>query len=113
MNIINNLLDEQYVIKLFKKEVSEPNMLARLSGDEFVLALFGIEKLDQFIPQVEHYIQSIRRTYLLDEDEFFVTFSVGVALYPDNGKDYITLLRHADAAQSIAKAKGKDQNRHL
>ncbi len=92
-----------------KKEISEPNMLARHSGDEFVLALFGIEKLDQFIPQVEHYIQSIRKTYLLDEDEFFVTYSVGVALYPDNGKDYITLLRHADAAQSIAKAKGKDQ----
>ena len=45
----------------------------------------------------------------MDEDEFFVTYSVGVAIYPDNGRDYITLLRHADTAQSIAKSKGRDQ----
>lgn len=97
------------IAKYLKKEIKAPNMLARIGGDEFVLALFDIDHLDQFIPQVEKYIHIIRRTYLLDEDDFFVTFSSGVALYPDHGKDYITLLRHSDAAQSIAKAKGKDQ----
>ncbi|MBN2300560.1 MAG: bifunctional diguanylate cyclase/phosphodiesterase [Acholeplasmataceae bacterium] len=97
------------IAKYLKKEIKAPNMLARIGGDEFVLALFDIDHLDQFIPQVEKYTHIIRRTYLLDEDDFFVTFSSGVALYPDHGKDYITLLRHSDAAQSIAKAKGKDQ----
>ncbi len=97
------------ILSTLHLEIKEPNMLARMGGDEFVLAIFGIEKLDQFMPLVESLVKLIRKTYVLEEDEFFVTFSVGVALYPDHGKDYITLLRHADAAQSIAKAKGRDQ----
>ncbi|MFH1694052.1 MAG: EAL domain-containing protein [Bacillota bacterium] len=97
------------ISKLLNKEVKAPNMLARLGGDEFVLALFSLNQLDTFLPLVDLYINFIRKTYSLDEDDFFITYSVGVALYPDNGNDYITLLRHADVAQSIAKSKGKDQ----
>jgi len=97
------------IAKSLSQDIEAPNMLARIGGDEFVLALFSMNQLETFIPQVEHYIDTIRKIFILEKDEFFVTYSVGVALYPDNGKDYITLLRHADAAQSIAKSKGKDQ----
>ncbi|MCF7930213.1 MAG: bifunctional diguanylate cyclase/phosphodiesterase [Acholeplasmataceae bacterium] len=97
------------IAELLSSKINAPHMLARMGGDEFVLALFGLNQLETYIPQVESYINLIRTTFVLDDDDFFVTYSVGVALYPDNGKDYITLLRHADAAQSVAKAKGKDQ----
>jgi len=97
------------IANVLSEEIQAPNMLARIGGDEYVLALFSFNQVETFIPQVEHYIDLIRKTYLLDEDEFFVTYSVGVAIYPDNGRDYITLLRHADTAQSIAKSKGRDQ----
>lgn len=99
----------QQIATLLNSKIEAPNMLVRTGGDEFVLALFGVNQLETYLPQVEYYINLIRTTYVLDEDNFFITYSVGVALYPDNGKDYITLLRHADAAQSIAKSKGKDQ----
>lgn len=99
----------QQIANLLNSKIEAPNMLARTGGDEFVLALFELNQLETYIPQVEYYINLIRTTFVLDEDDFFITYSVGVALYPDNGKDYITLLRHADAAQSIAKSKGKDQ----
>jgi diguanylate cyclase (GGDEF)-like protein len=89
--------------------IEKPNMLARMGGDEFVLAFFDMEELENFLPTIETYFNYIRKSYLLAEDDFFVTFSAGVALYPDHGKDYITLMRHADAAMSIAKSKGKDQ----
>ena len=89
--------------------VKKPHMLARMSGDEFVLALFDIVNLEDFLPTIEDYFKYIRKSYVLAEDEFFVTYSVGVALYPDHGTDYVTLMRHADAAMSIAKSKGKDQ----
>lgn len=99
----------QQIANLLNSKIESPNMLARTGGDEFVLALFGLNQLETYLPQVEYYINLIRTTFVLDEDNFFITYSVGVALYPDNGKDYITLLRHADAAQSTAKSKGKDQ----
>lgn len=92
-----------------KNKIQHPNMLARMGGDEFVLAIFDIKRLELFMPEVESYIESVRKSYLLDKDDFFVTFSGGIALYPDHGSNYITLLRHADAAMSIAKSKGKDQ----
>ncbi|MDY0074985.1 MAG: EAL domain-containing protein [Acholeplasmataceae bacterium] len=91
------------------EHIKKPNILSRISGDEFVLALFDIVKLEDFLTTIETYISYIRKGYTLENDTFFVTFSSGVALYPDHGSDYITLLRHADAAMSIAKAKGKDQ----
>jgi diguanylate cyclase len=92
-----------------KNKVQSPNMLARMGGDEFVLAIFDIKRLELFMPEVESYIELVRKSYVLEKDDFFVTFSGGIALYPDHGTNYITLLRHADAAMSIAKAKGKDQ----
>ena len=89
--------------------IEKPNMLARMSGDEFVLAIFDITQLESFLPSIENYLNYIRKSYILQQDDFFITFSGGVALYPDHGSDYITLMRHADAAMSIAKSKGKDQ----
>lgn len=99
----------QSIAKILKEKITPPNMLARMGGDEFVLAIFNIGRIELFMPEVESYIESIRKTYLLDKDDFYVTFSGGIALYPDHGSNYITLLRHADAAMSIAKSKGKDQ----
>jgi len=92
-----------------KEAIKSPNMLARLGGDEFIIAFFDMDDIETFVPLVESYFEMIRKTYILDEDDFFITFSAGVALYPDHGTDYITLMRHADAAVSIAKSKGKDQ----
>ena len=97
------------VADLLKEKIIEPNILARMGGDEFVIAIFSVDSLDVFMQTIESYLNSIRKTFVLDEDHFFITYSAGVALYPDHGKDYLTLFRHADAAMSMAKAKGKDQ----
>ena len=75
-----------------------------------MIAMFDIKDLETFLPTVETYFNHIRKSFMLDNDDFFVTYSAGIALYPDHGTDYITLLRHADAAMSIAKSKGKDQS---
>lgn len=101
------------LIKIIARElgshVEKPHVLARMSGDEFVLVFFDLVNIEEFLPTVERYFKYIRKSYVLDEDDFFITFSAGVALYPDHGKDYITLMRHSDAAMSIAKSKGRDQ----
>jgi diguanylate cyclase (GGDEF)-like protein len=89
--------------------IKKPNLVARMGGDEYVLAFFDISHLENFLPMVEEHIKTIRQSYMLDEDQFFITISGGIALYPDHGRDYITLMRHADAAMSIAKSKGRDQ----
>jgi len=97
------------VADTLKGEILEPNIFSRMGGDEFLIAIFNIEHLELLIPKIEGYFNTIRKTYDLDSDAFYLTFSSGVTLYPDHGQDFITLFRHADAAMSLAKSKGKDQ----
>lgn len=97
------------VAKVMSEHLKDKDMLCHTGGDEFVIAFFDIKDLSSFLNEVETYFKNVKRTYILDQDEYFVTFSGGVALAPDHGKDYITLLRHADSALSMAKNKGKDQ----
>lgn len=97
------------VAEVMKTHIKENDILCHTGADEFVVAAFDIKDLNVFLIEIEEFFKNIKRTYFLDKDEFYVSFSGGVALAPDHGKDYITLLRHADSALSMAKNKGKDQ----
>lgn len=80
--------------------------LGRYGGDEFVIAA---ERSDQ--PHVETLAKTIldhfERGFQLNGQRFHVTASVGIALFPDGGKDVETLIRNADAALFQAKREGR------
>jgi diguanylate cyclase (GGDEF)-like protein len=99
----------QAVAHTLKEHINDSDMICHTGGDEFVVGFFNITDLSQFLINVEEFFKKVKRSYILDKDEYFVTFSGGVALAPDHGHDYITLLRHADSALSMAKNKGKDR----
>jgi diguanylate cyclase (GGDEF)-like protein len=97
------------VADVMNKHVKEKDVLCHTGADEFVVAVFDIKDLANFLSEIEEFFKKIKKTYVLDKDDYYITFSGGVALAPDHGHDYITLLRHADSALSMAKNKGKDQ----
>ena len=99
----------QAVADTLKDYINESDIICHTGGDEFVVGFFNITDLSKFLINIEDFFKKIKRSYILDKDEYFVTFSGGVALAPDHGHDYITLLRHADSALSMAKNKGKDR----
>lgn len=99
----------QAVADTLKDYINESDIICHTGGDEFVVGFFDITDLSKFLINIEDFFKKIKRSYILDKDEYFVTFSGGVALAPDHGHDYITLLRHADSALSMAKNKGKDR----
>jgi diguanylate cyclase (GGDEF)-like protein len=99
----------QAVALTLKEHIKESDMICHTGGDEFVVGFFNITDLSKFLINIEEFFKKIKRSYILDKDEYYVTFSGGVALAPDHGNDYITLLRHADSALSMAKNKGKDR----
>ena len=97
------------VAAIMKENLSEHDILCHTGADEFVVAFFDIVDLSEFLVKIDEFFNKIKQTHILDKDEYFITFSGGVAIAPDHGNDYITLLRHADSALSMAKNKGKDQ----
>ncbi|MBN9421343.1 MAG: EAL domain-containing protein [Candidatus Accumulibacter sp.] len=83
--------------------------VARYGGDEFVLILSDHASLNHAVNALERVKQAIAKPVLIDGHELRVDCSIGVSLYPEDGADLDTLLRHADIAMHHAKEQGKGQ----
>jgi len=82
--------------------------LARLGGDEFTILLPDIERVDDALAVAHRVKDAMRRPFLLEGHEIFVTASIGISLYPEDGEDCTSLLKFADTAMYHAKNCGKN-----
>jgi PAS domain S-box-containing protein len=82
--------------------------LARLGGDEFTALLCDIDVPQDAFTVAQRICTLMRRPFRIDGCELVLTASVGIALYPDDGGDSATLLKHADQAMYHAKTLGRD-----
>jgi cyclic di-GMP phosphodiesterase Gmr len=79
------------------------DVLARMSGDEFVLVLDPVETPQQVVEVIERIVEHLKQPFLIDGFEIFTSASIGVSLYPEHGRDYEALRRNADTAMYRAK----------
>jgi len=82
--------------------------VARLGGDEFVLLLSDHFRASTVISQLRRVLSEIGQPVMLSGREFHVGASLGVAMYPADGEDSDTLLKHADTAMYAAKNSGRN-----
>ncbi len=82
--------------------------LARLGGDEFTALLSGVDRPEDAAVVARRIGAMMRRPFVLEGHDVTVTTSVGIAIYPDDGADGATLLKHADTAMYHAKQAGRD-----
>ena len=92
----------------FRSSVREHDTVARLGGDEFVLLINSQGEPDSVGTTMERMLELISRPWRSAHGEFEVTCSIGVSLYPDDGSDADTLLKHADSAMYRAKEHGRN-----
>lgn len=82
--------------------------VARIGGDEFVILLTGLEKIEECFLFVNRLMQAISAPYSIDDASISLSASIGIAIYPQDDADADTLLRHADQAMYQAKREGKN-----
>ena len=82
--------------------------VARLGGDEFAVLLEDLEHAEDVAPILEKLVSAMQRPFALDGHEFFLTFSIGISIYPDDGELADVLLRNADTAMYRAKEGGRN-----
>lgn len=91
--------------------VRETDTVARLGGDEFVVILTRLKSLSAAELLAANIIKSINRTCLIEGHSIKSSASVGIALYPQDGKEGGELLQKADLAMYRAKSAGRNHYR--
>jgi diguanylate cyclase (GGDEF)-like protein len=79
-------------------ELRPVDLMARVGGDEFVLLLSPSEPVEEIAARVEHFLSRLKEPYFIDGSEIFISASVGVSLYPADGRSYDALCSNADRA---------------
>ena len=90
------------------RAVRASDTVARLGGDEFVVLVPGIRSVDEASHVAEKIIEALSESFPLEGRNLHITPSIGICVYPDDGADVETLMRHADAAMYHAKASGRN-----
>lgn len=86
--------------------IRDKDTLSRLGGDEFVLLLTDISSADAH-QRLGRLLDEVNGSYRVDGLDLHVSASFGVAMYPADGSDFHTLLKHADTAMYLAKEAGR------
>ncbi len=81
---------------------------ARLGGDEFTVVLPEVDTAETACVIAQRIQELLGQPALIGEQEIAVTSSIGIALFPDDGDDAATLLKHADTAMYYAKEQGRN-----
>jgi len=105
-NIGDQLL--QAVAARVQSCVRESDTVARLGGDEFTILLGHLPHGEDAALVAQKIIDAVRYPFHIEGREFFMTTSIGISLYPDDGIDAETLIKNADTAMYQAKEQGRD-----
>ncbi len=96
------------VAERIRRCVREGDTVARFGGDEFTLLIPRIDHIEDAAKIAQKILETLKIPFSIAEHELFVTTSVGISIYPNDGSDPETLVRNADTAMYRAKDQGRD-----
>lgn len=97
------------VSQRIRELIKNKDIIARYGGDEFVIALSAIKHPREAAHLAESIIDALGRPFLLNEEEIYISTSIGISLYPNDGQTADELLRKADKAMYFSKENGRNQ----
>lgn len=98
----------QKISERLSRCIRDSDTLARVGGDEFNLMLPDIGSREDVIRIINKITYALEQPFVINNNDVYVTFSIGTALYPDDGNSSETLIKHADMAMYNIKGKGKN-----
>ncbi|MEA2239517.1 MAG: hypothetical protein QOC81_4241 [Thermoanaerobaculia bacterium] len=88
--------------------VRESDTVARLGGDEFTLLLADLVHAEDAAVVAQKILEAVRYPFHIEGREFYITTSIGISVYPEDGPDAETLIKSADTSMYQAKEQGRD-----
>jgi diguanylate cyclase (GGDEF)-like protein len=105
---IGDVLLAEVAVRL-KARIRTSDTLARLGGDEFAVLLTGIHSREDSDKVAEALLGQLSQKFEIEGHEIRISASIGISVYPENGKDANELLQQADSAMYAAKRSGKSR----
>jgi diguanylate cyclase (GGDEF)-like protein/PAS domain S-box-containing protein len=96
------------VVERLKSCVRETDTISRQGGDEFVIVLPDILDSNAATIIAEKILETLREPFVIDGHQLSTSFSIGISLYPDDGREIATLMQNADTAMYHAKESGRN-----
>ncbi len=91
------------------RALRKSDIVARFCGDEFIIMIENEDRMEPFKLVAEKILNSFKEPFRLNDRDFFITTSIGVAVYPTDGEDAEALIKNSDIAMYKAKEKGRNQ----
>jgi len=99
------------IVDRLKGCVRDSDTISRQGGDEFIIVLNEVRDTDAVARVADKIQQRMGQPFHVGEHNLMTSFSIGVAIYPDDGNDFDTLLKKADTAMYHAKEAGRNSHR--
>ena len=96
------------IAERLRRSVRQTDLLARISGDEFVILLRGLKTSSEGVSVAEKIKRTLDEPFFIDAQVFHIGASIGVSVSPADATDPTELLRHADSAMYHVKRSGKN-----
>lgn len=88
----------QEVAKKINSQIRKDDIVARIGGDEFAGLISGINSQDEIIEIAERMADVFKEKLNIDSKEIYIKPSIGISIYPDQGKEIEELILKADKA---------------
>lgn len=91
-----------------RRSLRETDTVARIGGDEFIILLSGVADCSDIAALADKILKSLVLPFRLRDHELFITTSLGICRYPEDGQDSDDIVKKADIAMYHAKAMGRN-----
>ncbi|HXV65129.1 MAG TPA: EAL domain-containing protein [Vicinamibacteria bacterium] len=98
----------QAVARRLEANVRREDTLARMGGDEFAFAVQAIRRVEDAVKVATAHLESLRAPFVIGGHEAYVTGSIGISIFSEDGEDETTLMKSAQIAMHRAKERGGD-----
>ncbi len=91
-----------------KNILNKNEILYRFGGDEFLVLMCDVKAREQVINLANRLLNIFKDYFIIDNKQVYITCSIGICIFPTDGKDKNSILKNADTAMYKAKEKGKN-----
>ncbi len=98
----------KHISNILASNIGSSSFIARMGGDEFAVIFEDVHNKEEVVEKIQEFLQYLRRPWVFNDQEFFVSVSLGIVIYPEQGDTLSLLLRNSDIAMYEVKKSSKD-----